>query len=209
MTTIADVCNRAVAQLAEIPSTTPVIGITPPVGDSIAAANAASILYEPTYLALLRHNDWEFTRKTAPLTLLLTALAPAPPHYLMPFPPWRYEYAYPADCIRLRQLRDTPPQYMGGEQLEPLPTRFQLMDEDRAGVVTAPTKVILADLENPLAIYTANIADPSLWDCGFAEAMVRALASVLALTLAGRPDFAREKLGEAASFTSIAASRLG
>jgi hypothetical protein len=191
MTTVFDVCNRAVAQIAEIPSITPVTGINPPAGDSIAAANAASLLYQPIYLAILRQFEWDFAKKVAPL---VAATAP-------PLVPWLYQYLYPADCIQFRQVAPPPGTI---DPNDPQPLRHAVADDDRGGTAQ---KVILANQAAALGVYTADVADPTLWDWGFAEAMVRALASALALTLAGRPDFSREKLSEAAQFESIAESR--
>jgi hypothetical protein len=187
MVSTVDIVNRAVAQIAEIPSVTPVTSITPPAGDSIAAANAASILYQPIYLAILRQNDWDFARKTAPLAIAAGSAAQ----------PWAYQYAYPADCIQLRQVAPAAAAII--DPNDPHPVRWAV-----AGEIV---KVILSNQSGAVGIYTVDVQDPTLWDWGFAEAMVRALASSLALTLAGRPDFAREKLTEAAQFESIAEGR--
>jgi hypothetical protein len=186
MTSVSDICNRAVAQIAEIPSATPVTSLTPPAGDSVPAAIACSLLYQPIYLAILRQNDWDFARKTAPLTI--TGIAAQP---------WQFQYAYPPDCIQLRQVAPALSTIL--DPNNPQPVRWAVAGE--------LIKVILSNQAGAVAIYTVDVADPTLWDWAFAEAMVRALASALALTLAGRPDFSREKLSEAAQFESIAESR--
>ena len=190
MTTVEDICNRAVAEIAELPSITPVTGISPPAGDSLAAANACSILYQPTFLALLRQYEWDFARRTQGLIS-----APTPGEELAG---WQYEYLYPSDCIQLRQV--VPP-WGSIPTNDPQPVRHAVSFNG----LTA--KVVLTNVANAVAVYTAEVDDPTLWDADFTEAMVRALASALALTLAGRPDFAREKLGEAGQFEGLAESR--
>lgn len=183
-----DICNEALAQIAEIPSAQPITSLSPPAGDSLAAANACSILYQPIYLAILRQYEWDFAR----LTISLTPVAVDAPS-----DPWPYAYYYPADCIQLRQVLPASL----SDANDPYPVRHAISSGEGLG------KLILTTISPANAVYTSDIADPTLWDWAFAEAMVRALASALALTLAGRPDFSREKMSEAAQFESIAESR--
>lgn len=192
MVSSVDICNRALAQIAEIPSAQPISSLSPPAGDSLAAANACSILYNPIYLAVLRQYEWDFARLTA-------SLVAWGPEFVAPAM-WPYAYFYPSDCIQLRQVLPTTL----ADPYDPQPVRHAVAE---TGSATGSTKLILTTVSPAYAVYTADIADPTMWDWAFAEAMVRALASALALTLAGRPDFSREKLTEAAQFESIAESR--
>ena len=155
--------------------------------DGSPAANMASVIYAPTVQLMLRELDPDFARYTRTLT---PSTAPAV------IPPWAYEYLYPSDCVRLRQVR--PPATGLGSLADPnnpYPVRSNVAFDLISSV---PTKVILSNQINALAVYTTLSVTEAQWDAAFTDAVVRRLANPLAMAISGRPDFARELLEEAA-----------
>lgn len=161
--------------------------------DGTAESNAAQIAYQPTVEFLLRVMDPDFARFTAPLTL---STAPAP------VVPWAFEYLWPDDCLRLRQVR--PPGSGTGSLVDlndPQPVRANVAYDTIGGV---GTKVILTNQANALAVYTSSASTEVMWDSAFMDAVVRRLGNYLAMALSGRPDFARELLEEAGKTAAMA-----
>jgi hypothetical protein len=154
------------------------------------AANAADVLYMPTVQLVLRQNDPDFAR----YTVALAASAAAPP------PSWAFAYTYPADCLRVRQLRPPTGSY---NVFDPQPVRGNVAFV-RLPPGNTPGKAILTNQPNALAVYTTSLATEDQWDSIFEQAVVRQLANPLALALAGRPDYARELLEEAGRYEQLA-----
>lgn len=151
--------------------------------DGSPEANAAQIIYAPVVQLLMRELDPDFARFTAPLALSAA---------VTPIPPWAFEYLYPANCVRLRQVR--PPGSGTGslsDPNDPQPVRANVSFDV---IATVPTKVILSNQVNALAVYTSSAVTEAQWDSAFAEAVSRRLANPLAMALSGRPDFAKEVL---------------
>jgi hypothetical protein len=158
--------------------------------DGSAAAQAASVLYTPTVQMLLRDLDPAFALRTIVLAPQTGITAP--------IPPWAFEYVYPADCLRIRSLRPKPGTY---DPNNPYSIRFQVAFD----VASAqPAKVIGTNEPNALVVYTTSSVTENQWDAAFTDALVRRLAGPLAMALAGRPDFARELLDEAARSAAVA-----
>ena len=156
---------------------------------------AANILYPIARDTLLRQLNPEFARVT---------VAGATQAVVTPVVPWSYEYEYPTDAVRIRQVR--PPKTGTGSLADPNDPQ-----PIRAAVAYDPVpsaKVVLANQQNALLVYTSNIVGEALWDASFVQAMTRMLANPLTMALAGRPDFARELLVESEQFASIAAENL-
>ena len=178
-TTVVAVVNYALELIA---SQAQITGLT----DGSAAANAASVVYAPTVQLMLRELDPDFSRFTGPLSVAVT------PSNL---PWWTYEYTYPANCLRVRQIR--PPASGAGslaDPYNPVPVRANV-GVDTIG--STLTKVILTNQQNALAVYTTSSVTESQWDTVFAEAVARRLGNPLGLALSGRPDLAKQLLEEA------------
>lgn len=174
-TTPADIVNRALQQIAAQATITG----APPTFDGTPTGIAAGLLYEPMVQMLLRSQDWEFARRASvPLALDGNTAAA----------PWAFEYAYPADCMRLRSV--APASFNAND---PAPVRWEVGTNTIAGVQST---VILTNQAAAVATYTSSNVTENDWDPMFAEAVVRALASELAMAVGGRPDISREKLGE-------------
>ena len=177
-----DVVNEALELIADQAQIT---GFPPT--DTSPAAVAAQVIYAPVVQMMLRRLDPEFARTHASLaaqanTTLLAVAA------------WSFEYAYPATCLRLRQIAPVQGSY---DVNDPQPVRGEVAwDPLTAG---GPAKVILTNQASAIAVFTTSAADETMWDANFREAVVRRLGSVLAMAVAGRPDFARELLEESAA----------
>lgn len=157
--------------------------------DGSTAANAALVIYNPTVQLLMRELDPDFAQFTAPLTL---SAAPTP------VPPWAFEYLWPADCVRLRQIRPAPGDYSA---FDPQPILAQVAFDV---IAATNTKVILTNQQNALAVYTSSNAGEALWDSVFYDAFVRRLANPLAMAISGRPDFAEKILEQSAMMAQTA-----
>jgi len=168
------VVNRA---LTEISRGNPVVNLT-----STADGIYAATLYQGAVELLLRDQDSEFSRKVATLNLS-GGTAPLG---------WTYEYTYPADCVRIRQVLPGTV-----DANDPQATRW---DEGTVGGV----RMIWTDALSAKLVYTTNAVTESEWDSMFAERMVRYLGSQLALPVAGRPDFSKEMLQIAGRIGSAA-----
>lgn len=161
--------------------------------DGSPSAKAASVVYAPTVELLLRELDPDFARYSAALTI---STAPTP------VPPWAYEYLWPDDMLRLRQVR--PPGSGTGSLVDlndPQPVRANVAFDIIAAV---STKVILTNQVNAWAVYTTSLATEAVWDAVFTDAVVRRLANPLAMALSGRPDFAEKILEQSARMAQTA-----
>ena len=139
MSSITDICNAALSHCgtrSKISS----------LDEGSPEANACVTHFAQVRDATLRGFDWNFARMTAGLAEL-----PNPPAR------WRYKYALPSDCLRLRRLNDVP--------LLACPETFCEIAADRDS--TGATIVVLFAGASPLsAIYTAQVTDPLRWDAG-------------------------------------------
>jgi len=179
MPTSTDVVNRALELLGVQVQITAL-------NDGSVAGNAAQVIYAPAVNLLLRRLDPAFARRTD----VLSAAGGTIP------PPWTHEYTYPADCLRLRQLR---PQAGSYNVNDPQPVRGALAFDNGLAA-----KVIVSNQANASAVYTSSTPNENQWDSAFIEAVARLISNPLAMALAGRPDFARELLAEAEQYANTA-----
>ena len=176
-TTVAAVVNTALELIGDQKQITAL-------NDGSTAANLATVIYAPVVQMLLRELDPDFARYTHTLSLSAAGT---------PIPPWAYEYLYPADCLRLRQVRPAVGAYNIND---PQPVRSAVAFDI---IAATNTKVILSNQVSALAVYTSLTPTEAQWDAVFAEAVSRRLANPLAMGLAGRPDFAAAILAQAAA----------
>lgn len=205
-----DICNRA---LSVIGTRSTIASMT----ESTPEAQACTIHFEGACRAMLRLAPWSFARATVQGALLAAAPGtPENPNGTAPLPlvpisasnptgstptqivSWQYEYAWPQDCIRLRQVKPPTNQPNQGTNVVPIwpgvnmgtsvpdvnnRTPYQIsLDKDSAG---SQIKVILTDIEYALIVYTALVDNPNLWDDEFSEVFVFMLASHLVGALIG------------------------
>lgn len=180
------IVNQALQYIGD--NTPPVTGVAPTF-DSSTAGVAAAAFYTAVVQTVGRQFGWDFARNTFTLTL---SGNPATDPFL-------YEYLYPAAAIEIWQLKAaalTDPN-------NPLPINWQVANTLVGGV---QTKVIQTNLQNALAVMNNNPSE-SVWDPGFREAVVRLLANVMAMAIAGKPDAAQAYLDSAGQFEQIAEVR--
>lgn len=184
--TSTDVVNEALQLIGD---NTPFVTGVAPTFDSSAAGKAASQLYVPTVAAVARQFGWDFSRTTVTLTTTGNT-APVP---------WLYEYGYPASCVQLWQILPTTIT----DANNPLPVNWSV---GNATVSGSKVRVIWTNQSPALAVINSNPPETA-WDSLFHQAVVRTLASGLAMALAGRPDTAQGLLETANAFGSMAATR--
>jgi hypothetical protein len=143
-----------------------------PTFDNSTAGKALQSIYAPTVAAVQRQHGWDASRRIA----ALVASGNAGPY----FAGYTGEYLYPSNGIEIWDIQPQVPADLN----DPLPTQFTVGNTLVAGV---QTKVIWTSVAAPYATYNNNPAE-STWDALFLEAVVRALASKLALALAGKPE---------------------
>jgi|SRR6185312_11223835 len=187
MTTSTDIVNQA---LEFIDSQARITSLT----DGSVEADAAQVIYAPTVNLVLRQADPEFAKRTS----ILTAVSDAVPS------PWPFGYVYPSDCVRFRQLMPSAAQ-IAADPNDPLPVNWTVAADN----VTIANKVIYGTVGNAQGVYTSNAVTESQWDAAFTRSVVLLLASPLSMAIAGRPDFAKALLEQAAAAEQLSESRLG
>lgn len=183
------------------------------------AAKTALEVYGQARDELLRIKDWSFSRRVVSLALLK---GPPPAGGYNPLQPWStiypepgflYEYSYPGDCIDLRAIV-APPGPM--PDLDPLPALWRV-DNDPTPIVSGsppaasgpPAKVILCNMTDALAVYRAQITDPTTWEPGFISALVALLGEKFAVAFGASAGQAKEDGAEAVAKTQINAEVRG
>lgn len=181
-----DIANQAIMYIGD--NQPPVTGLAPNF-DTSTAGLALARFYAPVVATVARQWGWDLAR--AAVALALTGNA-APQG-------WTYEYAYPPNGIELWQLIPPAP----ADVNNPLPVNWNV---GNAVVAGSQAKVIWTNLQNALAVYNNN-PNENTWDPLFREAVVRLLASVLAMAIAGKPDTAQTMLESGSAFESIGEGR--
>lgn len=186
MTTSTNIVNQAIQMIGD--NQPPVTGVAPNF-DNSPAGKAAAALYSPCVQTVSRQWGWDLARNT--FALVLTGnVAPVP---------WIYEYNYPPNGIQVWQLMPN----VIADPNNPLPTSWVVAN---ALINAVQNKVIQTNLQNALAVYNNN-PNENTWDSLFREAVVRLLASEMAMALAGRPDTAQALLDSGAAFETIGEGR--
>lgn len=222
MTADVDIANRA---LSAIGTRSTIASLT----ENSNEARQCNILLQPIRQELLRLAPWNCATNYNNLAVICAA--PGTPENPtagttvwekgIPPPPWAYEYAYPADCLRplwivpqfatgfsggvpiTTAVTGGAPQFWNGP-----PVSFKVaIDQIKNGVpdVTgADTRVILTNQEQAILCYIKNVTNPDVMDQQFVQAWVAALAGRLAIPLTGDKALANAKITEANGFIQIA-----
>ena len=161
-----------------------------PTFDNSPAGLALQELYEPCVWTVGRQWGWDFARST--FALVPTGNTPADPSFSQ-------EYAYPSNGIEVWQLLPNA----AGDSNNPLPVNWSVGNNEVGG---NQIKVIWTNLTNALCTYNNNPTEAT-WDPLFREAVVRLLASELAMALAGRPDTEQSFLQSGAAIESLGEGR--
>lgn len=131
---------------------------------------------------LLRAGQWGFARRDVTMTLLKSAPAGG---YIgvtwddVTYPPlpWRYAYAYPSDCLKVRAIK---PQPTFGVDFDPQPVVWDTPNTYVTGTPNQQVKCIVCNVTAGILTYTGQILNPALWESSFVEAMISGMAEILA-----------------------------
>ena len=176
ITSPADVLNLALVR----------IGYSKAVGnlyDGSDAANKALTIYAQTRDDLIRDGEWDFCRRDVAATLLKSG----PDNYCdhpwdgatMPAVPWRFSYAYPGDCLKVRRMNPAPGFVFNPA---PQPTLFQVANDQ---YYTPARRVILCNIPDAILTYAGQVTSPETWPVDFVEALASELAIRLKRGLVG------------------------
>ena len=149
------------------------IGYPRPISDiyeGSRASRAVLDIYSETRDEVLREHNWPFATRDLALAAVSGQTPPAG---------WLYEYAFPADCIRLRNLK---PSSIPNPNFDPAPILFAEWNDNR---LSPAAKVILANSSPAIAVYVARITDPSTWEPGFLTTLTSRLGNRLEPLLRG------------------------
>lgn len=185
MTTVLDIQNSALAEAGTRTTLTTVGQVGP-------AGTVCALFYNRLRQMLLRTAHWGFARRTLAGVAIGSAFN-TPPNSIQP---WNFEYAYPADCLKVRYVfpPPVPPPAatvapVVGVAVAPWPYcgpsrkhRFLVSTDVSSGI---PVKVLLSNVQNANIVYTADVTDPDQWDSLFQEAMVMGLANKIVIPLSG------------------------
>jgi hypothetical protein len=187
-TNVVAIVNRALLQMgarAQVSSIDP--------SDGSVEADAASVLFTPTFESLARTAHWNCLRNQATLSLLAAAIGtPENPNgTTLPLPPspWLYAYELPSDCLAMRFLVPSLPSTGVGVPFTTInnaaatnlpnggqiPYQVSYATDDNNN----PIQIILTNQSQAQAVYTVNQPNPVIWDSLFQQAMVSALAAFL------------------------------
>lgn len=172
-----------------------------------AISKKALDIYAQTRDEWLRANDPDFADRTINMTL--QKAAPAGGYFVTPWdpatnpsPPWQYQYAYPADCLKVRAIR---PQPLFVQNFDPQPWVFETQNDN---AYTPPQKVIVCNVASAIMDYTAQITDLSTWEADSLEAFAAALGRRLAPTFANM-DAAKMEAQDEQVESTIADQEIG
>lgn len=127
-------------------------------------ADQCSLYYDAARRTALRAAPWAFASRYATLADLG---APASPQ-------WLRMYAYPVDAVMVRRILPAIP----GTP----PNRWEVAS------IASGARVIMCDVEDAIAHYTADVTSPPLFDPSFLSAFAWQLASEIAVVLTGSPQ---------------------
>jgi hypothetical protein len=180
------VANQAIQLIGD---TQPLVSAGAPNFDASPLGVALQQVYAPTVATVMRQFGWDLARNTQPLVVTGNAA---------PFP-WAFEYTYPAKCLEVLQV--APPALI--DPNNPLPVNWSIGNDVVGG---QQVKVIFSNLAGALVIYNNGPVE-STWDPLFTEAVVRLLASKLAMGISGRSDTAEALLQSGSAMEQLAETR--
>lgn len=153
--------------------------------DGSAAATQALSIYGQTRDQMLRESTWDFAQRSLNLTLLKSAPVGGyiPPNGWDPtnFPPqpWRFEYEYPEDCLKVRTIKA---QQLFVPNFDPQANRYSVASDN---AYVPHKRVLLSNVESAIMVYTGRVTDPSLWAVDFTESFIDKLGELLGPALTG------------------------
>ena len=148
-------------------------------------AKAALDIYGQTRDALLRSDDWGFARGDETLAATKTGLND---YTVMPWSstyppyPWKYQFTYPADCLKVRNIIYATPGF--ALNFDPQPPRWDTPND--SSLAPAVTKVIRE--QSGRLVHASN-----LFYTPFQAALAERLCALSGLDRAARPSPARRR----------------
>lgn len=180
-----DIANQAIQYIGD---NQPSVTGQAPTFDNSTAGQALQRFYSAVVQTVGRQWGWDFARRTVQLSPTGNA---APP-------PWTYEYNYPPNGIQVWQLFSA-----AADPNNPVPANYAIANTVVSGTLV---KVVHTNLQNAYCTFNNNPSE-NVWDPLFREAVVRMLASVLAMAIAGKPDTAQAFLESGAAFETLGEGR--
>lgn len=149
MASVIQIANRALTKLGSNRITS--------LSDDVKAARSISSCFEDLRDDEMRMSRWQFAMKR----VTLAALADAPTFG------YQYQYALPADFLRLDMINDQYPSAVMDNYIN-----TEVLD------YTIEGNNILTDIDAPLKLrYIARIEDPNEWDVNFREMLASRIAA--------------------------------
>lgn len=147
------------------------------------AARKMLDVYAQTRDAVLAEGDLDFSSRSTTLTLLKSApvggyIPPAVWSTAFPALPWKYEYGYPPDAVKVRAVRFSP---IFTVNFDPQPNPYMVANDEG---LNPPQKVILTNVPSAILVYTGQITDLTTWTPDAIEAFAAALGRRIAPALA-------------------------
>lgn len=174
-TSTTDIGNRALQLLG---TRTTMASLT----ESSNEAQQVSIAFVPIQNWCSGLANWNFARSIAVLSMLKSTGTPSGAwSSTKPAPPWLFEYSLPSDFVRALYVTNSTIKpdntaYLGE------PQRFVLAVDT---ISTVQQEVLLTNQSAAILIYTAFVANPTVWPWYFERLMVTALATTLCMPLTG------------------------
>lgn len=188
--TATNIVNQA---LMLIGGNQPLVTGNSPNFDQSTAGKAAAQLYAPCVATVMRQFGWDAARRTVELTLSGN-IAPVP---------WAFEYLYPELGIQVWNLMPA----VIDDPFDPLPINFVVANAVvTISAVETQKRVIHTNLEDAVAVFNNNPTEDN-WDAGLREAVVRLLASELAMAIASKPETSQNLLTSGAALENAAEER--
>lgn len=189
----------------------------PTASDGSQAGDVACRQYQIRLDSLSRSAHWQCLRRQVMLTLLKAQQGtPENPSGALPQPPqpWLYEYALPRDYLKARYI---PALLQNGNGLTPVATNLNNTPAPFMPNVAVPfeiaidtdsedneIKVLLTNWPQAQLVYTAQIANPDLWDSQFTTAFIATLAAFFVNPLNRNAQLAGEQISIAKSLIESA-----
>ena len=170
-----DVCNYALRRIGYPMSINNLL-------DGSRASMALLKVYGQTRDALLTEIDWDFAERSIGGTLQKQApqsYVTTPWTNAYPCLPWRYQYAFPSDGLKIRGVKNQPVSIW---DFDPRYNRFSV---DNDNTLSPAQKVVLTNVASAIIIYTGQITNPNDWSPSFLDALADRLGQAAAPVLMG------------------------
>ena len=191
MPTSQEIVNEAIMLMG---GNQPLVTGIYPTFDNSTTGKAAQQLYALTVRAVARQFGFDFARNQVALAL---SGNPAPLGFA-------FEYVYPTIAgLTAVQIWQVAPAFPIADPNNPIPVNWTVGNTLIAGV---QSKVIWSNQAGAVAVINNNPSE-NLWDPLFQQAVVRLLASAMAMAVAGKPDVAEAMLSSGSAFETLAETR--